>query len=191
MAELFANNTIGDSYKEHMTKEHDGSNWGVTGAKYSGSAVAEIIKNGPHIATAMDYGCGKGMLAKAFPDLKWTEYDPGIPGKQEKPTGRYDLVTCTDVMEHVEREYVEEVLRELAEATGKVLFIDIACYPTGRKFWEGPYKGEDMHITIRSPNWWIKMADEHTGLHMASAVKSIKYSKGRHRERVQLTYERV
>ena len=188
---MFANDTISGSYAKHMEKEHDGSKWGSTGARYSGKAVAEVISSRPYIQTALDYGCGKGTMAQHFDSLEWSEYDPGVVGKQERPKGRYDLVTCTDVMEHVEYEFVEEVIKELGNATGKVLFVDIACYPTGKLFGEGPYKGEDLHITLMAPSEWRDLFDELVGLQRLEARSISKLSKGKMKERVQLTYERV
>jgi hypothetical protein len=191
MAKLFAGDTISGSYAEQLGKEHDGSKWGSTGARYSGRAVAEVIGSRPYLQTALDYGCGKGTMAQHFHDLEWTEYDPGVVGKQEKPRGRYDLVTCTDVMEHVEYEYIKDVAKELGDKTGKVLFVDIACYPTGKLFGEGPYEGKDLHITLLSPNEWSNVFGENTGLQFLESRVIHKISKGKMKERVQLTYERV
>lgn len=174
-----------------MEKEHDGSSWGSTGYKYSGHDVAKVIDDRPYLRTALDYGCGKGKLAMMMARLDWQEYDPGIPGKQEKPRGQYDLVTCTDVMEHVEREYIEDVARELGAYTKKCLFLDIACYPTGSYFMEGPHKGEDMHITLLSPNEWSNVFGENSGLQFLQSKVISKWSKGKLKERVQLIYERV
>ena len=191
MAKLFQNDTIGPLYAEQLQKEHDGSKWGSTGARYSGSAVERIVLNRPWLATALDYGCGKGTMADAFPELEWGEYDPGIPEKSTKPKGQYDLVTCTDVMEHVEYEFVKEVIGELSKHTGKVLFVDIACFPTGKFFGEGPYKGEDLHITILDPQVWIDLFNEHTDLQLLESTVIDKLSKGKMKKRLQLTYERV
>ena len=174
-----------------MKKEHHGSKWGSTGYRYSGAVVEKLISERPYLQTALDYGCGKGDLGKNFTELDWQEYDPGIPGKQEKPKGIYDLVTCTDVMEHIEHEYLGEVIRELGQYTAKVLFVDIACYRTDKLFAEGPYKGQDMHITTEAPKFWKKLFVQHVGLQLLESVEIEKLSKGKIKQRLQLTYERV
>jgi len=193
MAQLFANNTIGPDYAEQLRKEHDGSKWGTTGARYSGAAVAELIKSRPYLQTALDYGCGKGTLAQAFDSLEWAEYDPGIPGKDTVPSGRFDLVTNTDVLEHVEREKLPAVLKELAAKTAKVLFLDIACYPTGKLFGEGPYKGEDLHLVIEKPEWWKAFVLDiiEPELQLAEYNAISKLSKGKYKDRCLMVLERV
>jgi hypothetical protein len=192
MAELFANNTISGSYAEQLRKEHDGSKWGSTGARYSGDdVVALFARYSP--STALDFGCGKGTLAKAFSlsGARWTEYDPGIPGKDTLPEGRFDLVTCTDVLEHVEREQLDTVLKTLGGYCGTALFLDIACYPTGKTFGEGPYKGQDLHLIVEEPSWWEERLEKVLDLQLLESKVSRKLSKGTWKVRAQFVYERV
>jgi len=190
MAKLSVNDTISSEYKDELNKKHKNEKWGVTGAKYSGGAIWNLLRTRKYLLTALDYGAGRGSVAQAFPDISWTEYDPGILEKSIRPNGRFDLVTCTDVMEHVEIEYVDAVIADLAEYTGKVLFMDIACFPTNSVFASGPYEGEDVHITVREPQWWIDKFDE-AGLLKHETQVITKRTKGGYRERVQLIYERV
>lgn len=183
--------TINASYKEALQNEHQDENWGTTGARYSGYALRDVLRRG-YLQSVLDYGAGKGTMAQEFPELQWTEYDPGIPGKDVKPHvgSRFDLVVCTDVMEHVEGDKVDAVIAELATYTGTVLFVDIACYPTGKLFESGPYAGQDLHITLETPEWWIAKFDQ-AGLQKHQTAIIEKRTKGGYRERVQLTYERV
>lgn len=152
--------------------------------------MAELVRSRHYLASALDYGCGKGTLSTGIQGLLWTEYDPGIPGKDTKPQGQFDLVTCTDVMEHVEPDLVDAVVADLAKYTGKALFVDIACYPTGKLFGEGPYKGQDLHLVVEDPLWWREKFDK-TDLQFFEMRIIEKRSKGGLKKRVQLTYERV
>lgn len=190
MARLFANDTIGAGYKEQLQKEHNGSKWGSTGARYSGGDIEALIRR-YNPRSALDYGCGKGTVAQTFVEVDWAEYDPGIPGKDVKPSGMYDLVTCTDVMEHVEAAHVPGVIKDLNKYTKTALFVDIACYPTGKLFGEGPYKGQDLHITLMEPEEWIELFETYSELQLLESRIIDKRSKGKRKKRLQLVYERV
>ena len=158
MAKLYANDTIGQDYKEHMAKEHDGSKWGTTGWKYAGQLIFEQLLNRPYVKTILDFGCGKGtmkpFLEARLPDIEVFEYDPGIPGKDTLPPGQFDAVITSDVLEHIEPHLLDNVIKTLAEKTKWVLINDIACSPTYKTFGEGPYKGQDLHLIVEEPIWW-------------------------------------
>ena len=161
MAELFANDTIGPSkeYEEHLRKEHNGSKWGSTGARYSGARILDLLRERPQIESVLDFGAGKQTLGRFIKErlgreIRWVDYDPGIPDIADLPSGRFDCVVSTDVLEHVEPERLVDTLLTLESLTGQVLISDIACYPTGKMFGEGPYKGQDMHLIIEEPEWW-------------------------------------
>ena len=207
MAHLYANDTIKPStakqayggpsseYQEQLRKEHSGSKWGTTGARYSGNDVLRVLNERPYIQTVLDFGAGKGSLGEYIREtlgreIEWTNYDPGIPEYDILTEKQYDCVINTDVLEHVEPDYLLETLASLAERTGKVLVSDIACYPTGHLFGEGPYKGLDMHLIVEEPTWW-RTQFEITGLHLAEFEWRSKFSKGRYKDRCFMIHERV
>ena len=197
MAKLFANDTIGGSYAEQMRKEHDGSKWGTTGWKYSGDLVVREIMNRPYVKTILDFGCGKGTMKEyiqnALPDrdLVISEYDPGIPGKDTLPGGQFDMVITSDVLEHVEPHLLDNVIRQLEEYTRWVLFNDIACFPTFKTFGEGPYIGQDLHLTVEKPDWWREKFQKVCGLHEHSYTWREKQSNKGPKPRCLLVHERV
>ena len=62
-----------------------------------------------------------------------------------------DYGYCTDVLEHVAPEDVDIVLRNVLTAARKVFF-QISTVPDHF----GPVlAGEPLHLTVRSPEWWI------------------------------------
>lgn len=96
------------------------------------------------------HNCGKGLLAKSLPFPIW-EYDPAVPGKEETPRPA-DLVVCTDVLEHVEPEKIDDVLNDLMRCVRKIGFFTIHTGPS-RKFLAD---GRNAHILQRDLNWWSK-----------------------------------
>jgi len=99
--------------------------------------------------TAIDYGCGKGTLARA---LGCVAYDPSIPQYSAEPMA-VDFVMCIDVMEHVERECVREVIAHIHSLAQKGAWFDIALRPA-KKFLPD---GRNAHITLEPPEWWERL----------------------------------
>ena len=121
-----------------------------------GAEVAALIKNF-QATSVLDYGCGKGLLFKELAKhidigrMTLREYDPAIEGKDERPEGQYDLVVCTDVMEHIEGEFIDSVISDLKNLTRKALFVNVACYPAKKVLDDG----RNAHISAYDPNQWL------------------------------------
>ena len=185
---------ITPDYKEHMAKEHDGSKWGTTGWKYSGDLMVNAIKARPYVKTVLDFGCGKGTMKPYLEqrcDVEVFEYDPGIPGKDTFPTGQFDMVISSDVLEHVEPDLLDDTIKQLEKLTRWVMCHDIACSPTGKLFGEGPYKGQDLHLIVEEPSWWRKKFKEVCGLWEAEYAHREKASNKGPKPRCWLVHERV
>jgi 2-polyprenyl-3-methyl-5-hydroxy-6-metoxy-1,4-benzoquinol methylase len=104
--------------------------------------------------TILDYGCGKGGLKKAI-KRNIFEYDPAIDGKDVAPKN-VDLIICTDVIEHIEPEHLDEVINHITNIS-KVAFIVAAC----RKGNKTLPDGRPAHLIIESPSWWEKKLGQH------------------------------
>ena len=164
--------------------------WGATAVKWAGPDVERLLGwTRYHVETALDYGCGKFTMAKEFPQVNWTGYDPGIPERATKPNGKFDLVICTDVMEHVEEEFIDEVLREMVSYAKQVIFLEIACSPAHDKFMDGPRKGEDVHISIHPPSWWEARVRALEGIHVQEVHALGRQIRGEWRDRIKLLVE--
>jgi hypothetical protein len=118
--------------------------------------------------TLLDYGCGKGQqylpqrLHAAdegidYPDMKsyWGAqeircYDPAYPPFMEVPSGVFDGVVCTDVLEHCPEEDIPWILDELFAYAHRFVFANIACFPARKRL----PSGGNAHCTIRPVKWW-------------------------------------
>jgi hypothetical protein len=52
----------------------------------------------------LDYGAGNGLLGQCLREAGFTKlelFDPFTPELSRRPTGRYDLITCFEVLEHL------------------------------------------------------------------------------------------
>lgn len=127
--------------------------YGGRGDKWAGP-VKHMLRN-YHCQTMLDYGCGQGTLVQGLqgrPNLPVTfyEYDPAIPGKDYINQMFFDLVVCTDVLEHVEPDKLPIVIDHLFRLTGKILFLVIATRPSNKWF----PNGQNAHLIIEPESWW-------------------------------------
>lgn len=102
-------------------------------------------------ASILDYGCGQGTLRPALPDRTVFEYDPGRPEKWNLPKPA-DLVVATDVLEHVEPNRVEAVLRHIGRLAIRGAFLVISLSPSKVLLPDG----RNAHLTVRPEDWWLK-----------------------------------
>lgn len=126
---------------------YGGGGWkhAVELARLAGSLQARSI---------LDYGCGQGTLKTAFASspINVYEYDPAIPGKDARPTAPADIVVCTDVMEHVEPQFIDAVLADIRALTRTLSYICIATRPANKFLADG----RNAHLTVRDGDWWSK-----------------------------------
>jgi len=129
----------------HRSNEH----YGTSGRKFApmvGSLCKEYKTN-----DVLDYGCGKATLAEALgPYVK--NYDPAVPRYSARPVPA-DFVVCTDVMEHIEKEFLREVLDDISDLTKKIALISIASRPA-LKFLPD---GRNAHLIQEPYEWWMPL----------------------------------
>lgn len=144
---------MSDEYRALLRQKHAEKPWGGTGHSWVQhvSTYLDLFEGPPSI---LDYGCGRGTFKRAMeelePEIRVDEYDPGIPEKSELPTP-HDIVVCTDVLEHVEEEFVNTTLRFMADITKKVCFMVIACELSKSLLPDG----RNAHICVQPAEWWI------------------------------------
>lgn len=107
------------------------------------------------VTSVLDYGCGKGHflehLKNKYGHLKVEGYDVANPEYSKLNVGQYDLVTCFDVLEHVEFNAMGAVLSEIYEKTSRWFICSIANYPAAKKLPDG----RNAHITQLPFGFWF------------------------------------
>ena len=139
--------TITPEYAELNKQLHaDNSVYGIGGGKYADLIIK--LTEALNTKLVLDYGCGKGHLAKALPFPIW-EYDPGVLGKEESPRPA-DIVICTDVLEHIEPELLGDVLGDLRRCIKQVGYLVIHTGPASKTYADG----RNTHLIQQGQEWW-------------------------------------
>lgn len=127
-------------------------NYGASG--YKRAEIVLTLSKKYNTTDILDYGCGKGTLANSMP-FPIKEYDPAISGKDITPFPA-DIVICTDVLEHIEPEYLDNVLGDLQRLIKKIGFFVIH---TGAAIKQLP-DGRNTHLIQQSRSWWWKRINQ-------------------------------
>jgi len=137
----------------------------------------------------IDFGCGTGKLVHKLSEYGYDVYgvdiaknsvneeiykkDPfkflfqSISDMNEKSIGYFDVGICVDVMEHIPAELVEETMVVMTKLCNETYYLieGILDY-AGRK------GREPLHLTVRSIEWWIELAEKMGIVEMLHTPKS-------------------
>lgn len=121
--------------------------------------------------TLLDYGSGKGRQYEGaidvpgvgrfdsivdYWDVSLQCYDPSYEPFSILPSGKFDGVISTDVLEHCPEEDLPWIVDEIFGYAERFVFANVACYPALKRL----PNGENAHCTIRPPDWWQALLQE-------------------------------
>jgi len=149
---------ISPEYLVEQIALHENPNYGRASSHYA-HLVGNILID-LQIDSVSDYGAGKMNLLLALrnlgrPPRKYYPYDPAFPEYGKPVPG--DLVTCIDVLEHVEPDCIDTVLSELAGITIKYGFFTIHTGPARKVLSDG----RNAHLIQKPTSWWLPRLCEH------------------------------
>ena len=154
-----------DSYKELHKEE----------GKFRGISLVPLVPTLINVTkennckTLLDYGCGKAIpyskkecksigLKKPVQELcnldSFDLYDPAYPKYNKLSKKKYDIVVCTDVMEHIAEQDIDWVLKDILSHSKKTVFLNISCQPALKHFKKGKFKGQNVHVSVFHGTWW-------------------------------------
>ena len=125
--------------------------------------------------TLIDWGCGSGQCASAFQKmgLQVTGFDiahncldkgidiPLVVGTLWEPPMELesDFGFCTDVLEHLPPDYVEQSIEAISMRTLRACYFQVDTVPDS----SGPKMSppQRLHLCVRDPDWWLEKLMPH------------------------------
>lgn len=146
---------ISTTYLLLQQQMHAAGNYGRSGHKRATEVFPLLLERqplGPEYVV-LDYGCGKQTLAAAMsaidPEMRVAGYDPALEGLTIVPEGPFDLIVCSDVLEHIEPDKIAAVLDHLC-SLGPRLYVVAALEPASKNLPDG----RNAHILLKPAAWW-------------------------------------
>lgn len=164
---------ISESYKKlNETLHKENRFFGGKGYKLAADVFFKLIKKYT-VEELLDYGCGKGALGKTlnetygFPAVVY--YDPCVEEYSHKPEGQFDGVVCNDVLEHVEPEFIDDVLTDIYNLGSRVYYFSISLSPSNKFLPDC----RNAHLIIEPSAWWKKKLED-TGFEILDTLETEK-----------------
>lgn len=149
---------ITPQYRELQRQLHASPRgYGQKGRKWAPAVVRLVELYGA--TSVLDYGCGQGSLKVELkkhlsPAVRIDEYDPAIAGKDGIPEFA-DLVVCTDVLEHIEPDKLDNVLAHLKLLARQAVFMVVNLRPASKVLADG----RNAHLIVESAEWWRRRVE--------------------------------
>lgn len=137
----------------------------------------------------LDYGCGaKCRLASSLKidhKITYQAYDPAVKRFSKEPMPA-QMVACVDVLEHIEPEYLESVLDDLARLAEGIAFISVDTGPAIKVLDDG----RNAHLIQQPIEWWlpkftqrfdletVQKAGEHSYFFLGTSKVHMEYQNG-------------
>ena len=149
-------------YEElHKRDSSFGSRGDAGGVTKNIKQAIESLKKA-NVKSILDYGTGKGGLVHSLrnslpPGYIVDGYDPSVEEWKNKPQQKYDLVTCLDVIEHLDIANIDEFLISVKNVTQHFCFLLIDLQPAVQIL----SNGRNAHTLLAPHDWWSSKIAAH------------------------------
>jgi Methyltransferase domain len=146
--------TISDAYRAQQQDLHANPAYGMVSVIMA-PLVAKLMKEGS-FREILDYGAGKGRLGARLGELLDPapvvhHYDPAIP-EWAAPPEPCEFVACIDVLEHIEPDFLDNVLDDLKILVQRTGLFTVHTEPAA-KFLDD---GRNAHLIQKPYDWWLR-----------------------------------
>ncbi|HET6941100.1 MAG TPA: hypothetical protein VFH89_02950 [Sphingomicrobium sp.] len=143
---------ISDEYRAEQQELHKNPKYGVASLSFA-PVVRALLRLGS-CTSLSDYGAGKCNLKRALRlrdggQVRYQPYDPAFPDYGAPQPA--ELVTCIDVLEHIEPKLLDAVISDIASISRKLAFLTIHTGPAKKTLSDG----RNAHLIQESTSWWL------------------------------------
>jgi hypothetical protein len=144
---------ITPEYQLEQQRLHQNPAYGIASVHFA--PIVERLLRETGFLSVLDYGAGKRRLQESIaPFLQnsgcaYYACDPAYP-EYGLPTPA-ELVCCIDVLEHVEEQFLDDILREIAAHTRGLAFLTIHMGPAAKTLSDG----RNAHLIQKPQSWWL------------------------------------
>ena len=147
---------ITEEYRQELIKLRKNKTWGNSGSNYYNRIYHYAHKY--KCKNVLDYGAGLQAIEEldnTLPNKKYTKklnvtsYDPGIESIKNNNIPK-DFLCCCDVLEHIEPEFLDNVLDDILRCTLSKGFLAISCKEAKTILPDG----RNAHLIIEPFTWW-------------------------------------
>jgi hypothetical protein len=144
---------ISAEYRRLQQTLHENPDYGVASVEYA-PLVAQVVEV-LGVKDLLDYGAGKGRLGIELQKyvrrpLNICHYDPAISKWSATPVP-CEFVACIDVLEHIEPEFLDNVLDDLKRLTARAAMFTVHTGPAVKILPDG----RNAHLIQQPPDWWL------------------------------------
>lgn len=145
---------ISEEYRKEQQRLHATGHYGIVGGELA-PEVADLMRD-IKATELLDYGAGSRLSLKVGLDelgvtgYEYRPYEPAVPEYAGTPKPS-SFVCCIDVLEHIEPEYLDNVLDDLKRVTQGIGYFTVHTKPAGKWLTDG----RNAHLIQEPPEWWL------------------------------------
>ena len=128
--------------------------YGISAIREDLFEIIEQVVNKEKPSFILDYGCGRSKLMEVLSRKEYVKnvyrYDPAVEEYNSLPVSSVDLVICTDVLEHIPREFLYRIVYKIYKLSDRVFF-SIGLTEATMIL----PNGENAHCTVMTKDWWL------------------------------------
>ena len=179
MAKSISDHQLALNQSLHQVDPNFGNRSSGPGAERLPLALLRMHEKGL-CSSVLDYGTGKGLLVerlrRELPEaVKVMGFDPAVERWSTRHEEPFDIVTCLDVLEHIDIDSIDAALQDIKRLTKLFCYVIIDLQPAVKRLADG----RNAHVLLAPPEWWVSRFSQNFS---CLATFCIRHERGNHQK---------